>query len=173
MLTSTVRIKGERDSWWDDVRRLLSGRGIRRGDPESFAVDESLKTLKASLETSAPVIGLTISHDGAGAKRAVTVVAFANQTHPNQDDEKPGEKDPAECMASQTLHHQASSRGNLEDTLLPRQLSDGQGHDLPEGEHRRDHQDACEITGHLVDLDPVPEIPEQRRDGEQQHDDDS
>jgi len=82
MLTSLVRIKGERDSWWDDVIRLLSGRGIRRSDPESYAVDESLRLLKAGLEAEKladPTIGLAISHDGAGARRAVTVVAFANQ----------------------------------------------------------------------------------------------
>ena len=69
MFTSSVRVKGERDSWWDDVIGLLSGRGIRRGNPETFAVNASLTALRASLDTAQitdPAIGLTISHDGEG-----------------------------------------------------------------------------------------------------------
>ena len=168
MLTSSVRIKGERDSWWNDVTRLLSGRGIRRGDPESFAVDESLKALKASLGSADPVIGLAISHDGAGAKRAVTVVAFANE-----DDQKPGRTFPAGRIGTLPPRQQTASRGILEHALLSRQLSDGQGHDLPEREHHRDDQNTRQITSHVADLDPVPEIPEQRRNREQQQGDDN
>ena len=84
MLASVVRIEGERDSWWSDVVRLLSGHGVRRGDPEGHAVDTSIKAVKVALsesgkDTADATIGLAISHDGAGSKRAVTVLAFTNQ----------------------------------------------------------------------------------------------
>lgn len=85
LLVSTVRIKGERDSWWQDVVRLLSGQGVRKGNLEKYAVNESIKALKTALtksgkDTSNANISLAISHDGAGSMRGVTVLAFAEQS---------------------------------------------------------------------------------------------
>lgn len=83
MLISVVRIKGECDTWWGNVVRLLSGRGVRRDSPEQAALAESIKALQTALtattaNTSPSPIGLLISHDGAGSDRAATVVTFAN-----------------------------------------------------------------------------------------------
>jgi len=83
MLVSIVRIKGAHDTWWNNVVRLLSGRGIRRDPPEQLAIHQSIQTLKTALaasitDISHASISVAISHDGAGENRAITAVAFAN-----------------------------------------------------------------------------------------------
>lgn len=81
MLTAIVRVKGERDSWWQNMVNLLGGRGIRRVGPEQAAIEAAVGDLRARLpsitpEADQPEISLAISHDGAGVARAATVVAF-------------------------------------------------------------------------------------------------
>lgn len=83
MLTSSVRIKGERDSWWEDVVNLLSGRGVRRNDPEHLAIERVIRSLRRKLARAKvagpePPINLLISHDGTGPRRGVTAVAFTS-----------------------------------------------------------------------------------------------
>lgn len=82
-LVSIVRVKGAHDTWWNNVVRLLSGRGIRRGPPEQLAINQSVQALKTALAASVAdishvSISVAISHDGAGENRAATAVAFAN-----------------------------------------------------------------------------------------------
>lgn len=92
MLTSSVRVRGERDSWWKDVVNLLSGRGIRRNDPERLAIEMAIGKLKAKLSGQTPnvptaAIGLAISHDGSGPSRGVTAVVFTNPGEAGSRDE--------------------------------------------------------------------------------------
>jgi len=84
MLTAIVRVKGERDTWWKNMVNLLGGRGIRRVGPEEAAIEAAVGNLRARLPAGAedadqPAIRLAISHDGAGAARAATVVAFTSR----------------------------------------------------------------------------------------------
>ncbi len=79
MKTFLIRVKGERDPWWTEVKNLLSGRGIRRELPEKLAVTKATEMVQSRAnveEKSAEDIRLCLSHEGQGPQRAVTVLAY-------------------------------------------------------------------------------------------------
>jgi len=80
MKTTWVRVKGERDPWWENVKRLLSGQGIRREPPEAVAVRATAEAFAEALKAqSVPKtqIGLSLFQEGEGEGRAVTVLAYS------------------------------------------------------------------------------------------------
>lgn len=82
-----ARVVGERDTWLEDMRRLLAGKPIRRLPPEARAFDLAQQALQQPEEAEIPPVSTSsarhpdglnfaVSHDGAGRKRGVTAVAF-------------------------------------------------------------------------------------------------
>ncbi|GAB6057025.1 hypothetical protein [Desulfonatronum parangueonense] len=79
MKSFLIRVKGERDPWWTEVKSLLSGKGIRRESPEELAVSRALEKMHSPREIddrSAQQVHISLSHDGEGPDRAVTVLAY-------------------------------------------------------------------------------------------------
>jgi hypothetical protein len=72
------RVVGERDTWWEDMRRLLAGKPIRRSPPESQAIERARAALGEAGDTVDPV-AFALSHDGSGRRRGVTAIAFHRQ----------------------------------------------------------------------------------------------
>jgi len=80
MKTTWSRVTGERDPWWQNVKRLLSGQGIRREPPEAAAVQATAEAFAEALKAQSipkTQIGLSLSHEGQGEQRAVTVLAYS------------------------------------------------------------------------------------------------
>ncbi|SDB50045.1 hypothetical protein SAMN05660653_02466 [Desulfonatronum thiosulfatophilum] len=83
MKSFLIRVKGERDPWWTEVKSLLSGKGIRRESPEELAVSRALEKINSPQEIvggSAKQIHISLSHDGEGRDRGVTVLAYDAST---------------------------------------------------------------------------------------------
>lgn len=119
MKIAWVRVQGERDSWWQNVKRLLSGQAIRRVTPEAEALrqvkDDLAKAMQARSVPTAE-IGLALSHEGYGQRRVVTVLAYDRRW---EAEEEPVEVIPGEVPASKLMRGEALRRVT-QDTGLTR-----------------------------------------------------
>jgi len=73
------RVVGERDNWWEDMRRLLAGKPIRRGAPEARAIEGAHAALDARAPDDTATVAFALSHEGSGRRRAVTALAYYRQ----------------------------------------------------------------------------------------------
>ena len=81
LLVASARQVGRRLGWAADLRALLSGQAVREAEPETLALERALAELERRKAAAAigemSELSITVSHDGGGKARGVTVTVSA------------------------------------------------------------------------------------------------
>ena len=81
LLVASARQVGRRLGWAADLRALLSGQAVREAEPETLALERALAELErrrtAQEIAEMGELSVSVSHDGAGRQRGVTVTISA------------------------------------------------------------------------------------------------